>query len=311
MAQEIVSAADAAVQPTPETPANGAAEKKRRSAAKIAWAAGRYLLLTVIAAFFLFPFFVMICLSILPNKDILARVLFPTSGKLYLGAYRTVVSGASSNFMKGLGNTLIVATVLTVGIPFVSALCAYGFAKMQFVGKEIVFGIVLSTMMIPAVISMVPLYFLYAKFHFTNTLYPMFVPSLFGGGATNIFLMRQFMRGIPNDMIKAAQLDGASSFLIFLRMVIPLCMPIMLYVGVMSFMGAWNDFLTPFTYLSDTSSKWATLAFTMYIDYGAGSRVLANQTMAAGVLMTLPCIILFFVFQRYLIEGVAITGMKD
>lgn len=282
---------------------------KRRKAGRIASLTGTYALLIILSLFFLFPFIVMISLSLLSDKEIQLQVLFSPSGTLYLGAYAGVFS-SGSKYMKYLANTLTVAAITTVGIPFVSSLCAYGFAKLEFKGKEFVFGVVLSTMMIPSVISIVPLYTIYAKLGWINTLYPMWVPALFGGGATNIFLMRQFMRGIPNDMLKAAQLDGANSFVVFIRIMIPLCKPILLYVAVMSFMGAWNDFMTPFTYL-DYGSESITLALGIYYDYGPGSTKLANEAMAAGNVMVLPCAVLFFCFQKYLIDGVAVTGMKD
>lgn len=283
--------------------------KKSTKTMKIVGKCCAYLFLAALALFFLFPFIVMLCLSILPDREVQLQVLFSPSGTINIGTYLSIFS-AGSAYLQYLGNTLLVAAIMTVGIPLASALCAYGFAKMEFKGKEVLFGIVLGTMMIPAVISLVPLYSIYARLGWLNTLYPMWVPSLFGGGATNIFLMRQFMRGIPNDMLKAAQLDGANSLVIFFAIMIPLCKPIMLYVAVMSFMSAWNDFMTPFTYLQYGSSS-ITLALGVYHDYGPGSTKLANEAMAAGVIMTLPCAILFFCFQRYLIEGVAVSGMKD
>ncbi len=297
------------VLPSQEGAEAAARTKKRAATVKIVRLAVDYLFLIALAAVFLFPFFVMICLSILPDKDIYRQVLFTSSGVINFGTYTKILSGGSK-YLSYLGNTLIVAAITTVGIPLVSSLCAYGFAKMEFAGKEVVFGIVLATMMIPAVISLVPLYTLYARFGWLDTLFPMWVPSLFGGGATNIFLMRQFMRGIPNDMIKAAQLDGANSFVIYFRLMLPLCLPILLYVAVQSFLGAWNDFMTPFTYLS-VGSKHITLALGVYYDYTNSSQTLANEAMAAGVIMTLPCAVIFFCFQKYLIDGVAVTGMKD
>ena len=289
--------------------ADGLRRRKRAKALKIAGKTGSYLFLTALVVVFLFPFLVMFCLSILSDKEIALQVLFSPTGTINIGTYLKLFMGGSS-YLRYLLNTLLVALITTVGIPLVSSLCAYGFAKMEFAGKEIVFGIVLGTMMIPAVVSIVPLYTLYAKLGWLDTLYPMWVPSLFGGGATNIFLMRQFMRGIPNDMIKAAKLDGANSFIIYLEFMLPLCLPILLYVAVQSFMGTWNDFMTPFTYLS-YGSKSMTLALGIFQDYGPGSKRLANEAMAAGVVMTLPCAVLFFCFQKYLIDGVAVTGMKD
>lgn len=268
-----------------------------------------YIVLTVLGVFFLFPFFVMICLSILSNAEVNQQILFTRTGVIYLGAYKSILS-AGSNYLRYMANTLIVSVICAVGIPFVSSLCAYGFSKLEFKGRDVMFAIVLGTMMIPSVISIVPLYTIYARLGWLDTLYPLFVPSLFGGGAVNIFLMRQFMLGIPNDLLKSAKLDGANSFVIFIRLVIPLCIPIFLYVSVISFFNAWGDFMGPYTYIT-IGSEWTTLALGVYWDYGpASSSTYANSAMAAGVVMMLPCIILFLIFQNSLIEGVSLTGIK-
>ena len=268
-----------------------------------------YFFLILLCLFFLFPFIVMICVSLLPDSEVYQPVLISPSGTLYVGSYLGLFR-EGSNYLLYLWNSVKVSLITAIGIPLVSSLCAYGFAKLDFKGREVMFAIVLSTMMIPAVVTLIPLQTIFSALNWLDTLYPMWVPSLFGGGATNIFLMRQFMRGIPNDMLNSAKLDGANSFVIYLRMMLPLCIPILLYVGVTSFMGSWNDFITPMTYLGNGSSPSATLALGIYFDYGPGSRALPNAAMAAGVVMTLPCAVLFFIFQRYLIEGVAITGMK-
>lgn len=268
-----------------------------------------YLVLALLAVFFLFPIFVMLALSVLPDNDVYKQVLFSPSRAITIGTYISIFR-SGSNYMRYLGNSLIVSLITAVGVPFASSLCAYGFAKLEFKGKEVMFGIVLSTMMIPSVVTLIPLQSIFNALGWLDTLLPMWVPSLFGGGAVNIFLMRQFMRGIPNDMINSAKLDGANSFRIYIRMMLPLCLPIFAYVAVNSFMGSWNDFTTPMTYLGSGSHPSATLALGIYTDYGPASRALANSAMAAGVVMTLPCAVLFFIFQRWLIEGVAVTGMK-
>ena len=118
------------------------------------------------------------------------------------------------------------------------------------------------------------------------------------------------MRGIPNDLLDAAKIDGAHIFRVYFTIALPLCVPIMLYVGYMSFVGAWNNFIGPMTYI-DAGSKFSTLALGMYNDYGpVNDTSYANSAMAAGVVMTIPCVALFVFFQKYLIEGVAVTGLK-
>ena len=278
--------------------------KRRLSGKTIGLTAAKYIVLVCIALIILFPLFIMIAISILPDSEVNQNLIFSPTHTIYIGAYKQLLS-LDSDYVRYLFNTLLICC-----IQLVSSLCAYGFTKIEFKGRDTLFAVVLSTMMIPGVVVLIPLYTIYVRFGWLDTLYPMFVPALFGGGATNIFLMKQFMRGVPNDLINAAKLDGANSLLIFFRMMIPMCVPIMLFVGVNSFLGAWGDFMTPYTYLS-RESKWVTLSLGIYYEYGFNSSKYANAAMSAGVIMMIPCAVLFFVFQRFLIEGVALSGMKD
>lgn len=281
----------------------------KQIAAHVGKRTGMYVALLVLACFFLFPFFIMVCVSLLTDADVFQQVVFSPSGTIEIGNYLSIFTHGSK-YLGYLRNTLFVSLISAVGIPFVSSLCAFGFAKLHFHGRDVMYSVVLATLMIPSVITLIPLYAIYAKLHWLNTLAPLWVPGLFGGGATNIFLMRQFMRGVPNDLLDAAKIDGANIFRIYFTIALPLCIPIMLYVGYMSFVGGWNNFIGAQTYL-DPGSKYATLALGMYNDYGpVNNTSYANSAMAAGIVMTLPCIALFIVFQRYLIEGVAVTGLK-
>lgn len=283
--------------------------KRNKKIKKTAMDVLAYVILSLLVVLFLFPLFVMVSMSLLPDSEINTQVILSPTGTINLGTYISILTSGSS-YLLYLKNSLYVGIIVAVGIPFVSSLCAYGFGKLEFKGRDFWFSVVLSTMMIPSVVTIIPLYTIYVKMGWADTLFPMWVPSLFGGGAMNIFLMRQFMRGIPNDLLSAAKIDGANSFVIFIRIMLPLCVPVFLYVGITSFMGSWNDFMTPFTYLR-MGSKATTLALGIYYDYGPGSLSFANVAMAAGVVMILPCAVLFFCFQKYLMEGVATTGLKD
>ena len=286
--------------------------RKKTSGLKITGSIAKHAFLILLAVVLLFPVFVMVSMSFLPDSEINMGVIFSPTRTISFVAYQTILSGGSS-YLKYLGNSLMVCSIMAVGIPIMSSLCAFGFSKIDFKGRDVYFGIVLATMMIPAVVTLVPLYVIYDKLGWIDHLYPMWVPSLFGGGATNIFLMRQFMRGIPNELMNAAKLDGANVLVIYFRIMLPLCIPIMLYVAVTSFMGAWNDFMTPYTYINRGKDHLYTLALGVYYDYGNNqyNNALTNYAYAAGVIMTVPCAILFFVFQKYLVEGVAGSGMKD
>lgn len=279
-------------------------DRGKRTAKAIGFYAGILLL----SLFFIFPFFVMVCISLLRDSDVYLRVLISPQGIIDVGNYLSIFTG-TSRYMRYLLNTLIVAIVSAAGIPLVSSLCAYGFAKCRFHGRNLMFSIMLGTLMIPGVATMLPLYSMYASLRWLDTLYPLIVPALFGGGATNIFLVRQFMRGVPDDLLDAARIDGAGVFRLYWQFCVPLCVPVLLFVAYQSFTGAWSNFAAPMLYI-DQRSEWVPLALGIYYDYGPPSRSLANSAMAAGTVMTLPCIILFIIFQKYLIEGVSITGLK-
>jgi len=268
----------------------------------------QYIILAVVSVFFLFPIIVMICYSILPDGETYDAVLFSKDGIINIGTYIEILT--NTDYLLYLKNSIIVGILCSFGIPVSAALCAYGFSKINFVGKKAVFSIMLATMMIPSIVTQIPLYLVYTKLHLSNTLLPLWLPSWCGGGATNIFLMTQFMKGIPNDLNNAAKIDGAGTFRIFWNMMIPLCLPIFLYVTVMAFMGSWNDFMTPLLYINNKAKY--TLSLGIYFDYGkiGMSGTLPNIAMAAGAVMMLPCTVLFFVFQKYLIEGVTLSGLK-
>ncbi|MCI8458778.1 MAG: carbohydrate ABC transporter permease [Clostridia bacterium] len=281
---------------------------KGERAQKIGKRSAFYLGALLLACFFLFPFFVMICISLLSDADVYLQVLFSPEGIVEIGNYLAILT-PGADYMRYVANSLMVSAICAVGIPLVSSLCAFGFSKLHFHGRDVMFSVVLGTLMIPSVVTMLPLYAIYVKLGWVDTLFPLWVPSLFGGGATNIFLMRQFFRGIPDDVIAAAKIDGAGTFRLYWQFCLPLCIPVMLYVGYMSFVGAWNNFAGPMMYLGK-NSQWMTLALGLYYDFGPPSGSLSNAAMAAGAVMTLPCIVLFIFFQKYLIEGVSVTGLK-
>src|SRR5262249_39059225 len=139
----------------------------------------------------------------------------------------------------------------TIGVVFTSALVAFPFARMEFDGKEKLFLLLLSTMMLPGIVTMIPNYVLFKYLHWIDTFCPLVVPAFFGGGAYNIFLLRQFFLGIPRDLDEAAHLDGATNAIIFWRVILPLAKPALATVAVFSFVGAWQDFMGPLLYLND------------------------------------------------------------
>jgi len=197
-------------------------------------------------------------------------------------------------------NTVTITILVVAGSVIVNSFIAYGFAKIPFKGKNILFALVLSTMMIPGFVTLIPQYVLFSKLHWVNTYYPLVVPAFFGS-AFFIFLLRQFYMTIPNELIEAAKMEGASHFYIWRKIGIPLIKPALATVAIFSFNGVWNDFLGPLLYLNDENLY--TLQLGLQVFKGQMSTQW-NYLMAGSLLVLLPVIVLFFIFQKYFIQGI-------
>jgi ABC-type glycerol-3-phosphate transport system permease component len=206
-----------------------------------------------------------------------------------------------------LRNTLTIALTTMVGDTLSAALVAYGFARLRARGKDFLFAIVLSTLMLPYYVRLVPEFLLFKQLGWVNTFLPLIVPSFFAG-PFNIFLLRQFFTTIPIEMDDAAKIDGASYFQIFWRIIVPLSWPAIATVAIFSFMFHWNDFFRPMIYLS-SASKWTiALALRNFVTAYGGTPW--NLLMAASIVALLPTLLVFFVAQRYFIQGIVVSGVK-
>lgn len=201
-------------------------------------------------------------------------------------------------------NTLIIVVFTIIGNVFVNSFVAYGFAKIDFAGKKLLFRIVLATMMIPGFVTLVPTYVIFSKLQWVDTYLPLIVPA-FCGNAFHIFMMRQFYRTIPNELLEAARVDGAGHFYIWGKLMMPLVKPVMATVALISFKGAWSDFQGPLLYLSSKSKY--TLQLGLQVFKGQGYTEW-NYLMAISFLSMLPILLLFFCFQNYFIEGMNVGG---
>ena len=231
----------------------------------------------------------------------LSETISPRWGN-YIGAVREM-----KQFPNYLKNTLILCFMTVVGVVFSSAIAAYGFSRIPWRGRNKLFVIALSTMMIPFPVVMVPMYCLFKYFGWLGTLKPLWVPAFFAP-AFNIFLLRQFFMGIPKDLSDAARIDGCSEFRIFWQIILPLCRPALMVVGLFTFMGTWNDFLGPLIYLTDEKDFTLALGLQAFQSQLGGTPW--NYLMAASVLIVLPVIVLFFFTQKSFIEGISMTGTK-
>lgn len=206
-------------------------------------------------------------------------------------------------------NSLRIILLNEFAVLLSSSFCAYGFARMRFPGKNIWFGIVLGTMMLPGIILMIPSFVIFTRLGWVGTMLPLTVPHFFGGGAFNIFLFRQFFRTIPKDLSDAARIDGCNEFEIYWWIMLPLAKPALITVAIFTFLGGWNDLMGPLLYLSKPENYTVSLGLATFRSAFAG-RTRWDYVMAASTAMTVPVIIVFFVLQRYFIKGIVLTGMK-
>jgi len=206
-----------------------------------------------------------------------------------------------------ISNTLLIVLINEIAILFTASLCAYGFARVRFPGREIWFSLVLVTMMLPGVVTMIPTFIIFSKLDWIDTYLPLTVPYFFGGEAFNIFLLRQFFRTIPEELADAARIDGCSEFGIFWRIMMPLAKPALTTVAIFTFLNGWNDFMGPLLYLSSAEK------FTVSLGLATFRSVMSTRwdlLMAATTATTIPVIIIFFAAQRYFVKGVVMTGLK-
>ena len=204
-------------------------------------------------------------------------------------------------------NTVIISTISVVGLMLASSLAAYAFARLHWKGRDVMFVLVLSTMMLPSQVTLIPQFIVFRYLKWIDTFYPLTVPVFFGGGAFNIFLLRQFFRTIPEDLADAARIDGCSEYGIYGRIMMPLAKPALTTVAIFTFIGTWNDFMGPLLYLNSPDKFTVSRGLAMF------RSVLYTRwdlLMAASTAMTLPIILVFFAAQRYFVQGVVLTGLK-
>jgi len=211
-------------------------------------------------------------------------------------------------FFLYLKNTMIISIGVMIGAFLSNTLGAYGFARFRFPGREVLLSILLSSLMLPGTVRMVPTFLLFQQFGWVNTFLPFIVPAHFGS-AFFIFMLRQFFRSLPDDLFDAAKMDGANELTVLVRVVLPLSKPAVATMLIFCAQGAWNDFLGPLIYLRD--AKLRTLALGLWIIRSEPQGIPSwNNMMAVAVLLVLPIIILFALFQRYFVEGLVLSGLK-
>ncbi|REJ22600.1 MAG: ABC transporter permease, partial [Paenibacillaceae bacterium] len=215
----------------------------------------------------------------------------------------------SANYTFGhfFANTLLMEVGNVVGGVLTAAVVAFGFARLNFPLRGFWFSLMMLTLMLPGQVTIVPQYILYNTFGFVDSYVPLVLPHFFGGGAFFIFLLVQFIRGIPRDLDEAAKIDGASIYGIFGRIIFPLIKPALVTVGIFTFIWSWDDFFSQMLYLSSVDKFTVGLALRMFIDQ---FEVQWGQLLAMSLLSIVPSVLIFFFAQKHFVEGIATTGLK-
>jgi multiple sugar transport system permease protein len=274
-----------------------------------------YGILIVVSAVTVLPLFWAVSTSLKPFKDVVAYppVLWPTPPQWsnYIPVF------TNWDIVTHFRNTMIIAIGSAVAHVCAGSLTAYAFSKLYCPIRNLLFGLMLATIMLPGFVTFIPVYVMFHRIGMVNSFFPFLIPPWFGGGAWNIFLLRQFFMTIPDDLIHAARVDGASEFRIFAQVAAPLAKPAMATIFLFSFMGSWNDFFGPYIYLTKRSLWPFALALHALRDEltsGVGIGVVGSMTqniiMGASLIVALPVFLLFLFTQRFFIEGITITGMK-
>jgi ABC-type glycerol-3-phosphate transport system permease component len=269
-----------------------------------------YLLVTVLAFLFAAPMAWFVLSSLKPEAEI-----FTIPPKFFPSRYEWQnypFALAQFDFFGSLGNTLFIIVAVFVGATLTASMAAYAFARLRFKFREALFVVVLSTMMIPGFVLIIPQYVIFKELGWLNSLKPLTIPAFFGGGAFTIFMLRQFFMTIPRDYDDAARIDGAGLFGIYWRIIMPLSTPVLGVVAINTFMAGWNDFFGPLIYINSPSKHTLTLAYMNWRRgmQHVGYRKTWSHIMAVGVVLTIPPILVFFFAQRYFIQGIVVTGIK-
>ena len=220
-----------------------------------------YFFLVLIAVILLFPYVFMLNRGLMSNEWILDSYMHYWTDGLHFSNY--VAAFRDGGYGMPLVYSIAVCAIVFVSTPFASMLAAYAFAKLEWIGRSFVFSVMMVTALLPGIVTQIPLYVLYNDLGMTNTLLPLFLPGIFFSGAMNVFLTRQFLMSVPREMEESAKLDGANALVRCFVICMPLCAPILIYLGVSAFIAAWGDYLTPSMYNNSTDAPY-TLAYALY-----------------------------------------------
>lgn len=268
----------------------------------------KYFFLSIVGIIMIYPFIYMIFASFKTNEEIFGSTnLFPElySWESFIKGWKSAGQFTFTNFFINTFKLVIPTVFFTV---ISSVLVSYGFSRFKFPFKKILFTLMISTLMLPNAIVIIPRYIMFTNFKWVDTYAPFIVPAVFAGYPFFIFMLVQFFRGIPKELDEAAYIDGCSSFGTLVRILLPLIKPSIISVIIFQFIWTWNDFFNSLIYINSIKKFPVSLALKLSLD--TQSDVRWSQIMAMATVSTIPCILLFFFAQKYFVEGITTTGLK-
>ena len=290
-------------------------EKVKRKIGHVATRVLIYVILILAALVILIPFYVIIISSLKASHAIATNIpfiWFPKFADMSFRAYGnlftsySIIETGKSMVLTGIQHTFIIVLPTTVVGMIASSVSAYAFAKLRFHLKNLLFSLLLFTMMLPGIVMLIPSYIIYDYLYWTDTYFPLMVPAMFGSAAC-VFFLRQFFSGIPDELLEAAKLDGMGYFGIYWAIMLPLSLPALFAQAILGFVAGYNDYLAPLIYI--VSEKKYTLQIALQFFSGGNLKDLPT-VMAGAVVALIPTTLIYVLAQRYFVEGIAITGMK-
>jgi multiple sugar transport system permease protein len=278
------------------------AELKQRIARTVMWC-----VLLIGAVVFIMPLWVMVMMSLKTAHEIALTDIWSFPKQVTFDNFKTVLTSPSAPFMAAFWNTVVIAVLGTAGSLISASIVAYPFARLRFRGRDRLFIVLLATMMLPGIVTQIPTYIVFKYLHWIDTFYPLIVPAWFGGGAYNIFLLRQFFMGVPRELDEAAILDGASYATIFWRVLMPNSGPALATVGIFGLVYNWKDFMGPLIYLNSPGKQ------TLEMELRTFQSLMSEKwelLMAGSVFVMIPLLVIFIAGQRYFVKGIVMSGIK-
>lgn len=264
-----------------------------------------YVVLLMIAAIFLTPYLFALNASFKPLGAILSDHAWRPATKLSTANFSQIFSG-STGFLDYLGNTLLITVIITAGQVVFSMMGAYAFARLRFPGRDALFWIYLSMLMVPNVVTLIPLYVIMDQVHLLNTYWALVLPYALGTPYA-VFLMRQFFLTVPSELLEAARLDGCSEARILFRILVPVARPILITTALLAFVSSWNNFLWPLIATNTNDMQVATVGLAnLQSNFGTQW----NLVLSGSVVTLIPLVVLFAVFQKRIVSSISLTGVN-